>query len=153
MTPRKPGPLCPDCDGAGYLAYPTYERTCEACLGSGNKRKPGPLDVEPETAVRCPLCWAREGVRCFEAESYRSRQAARRPRPRRPRARGGEEVRAEVEQSNGTYLVEDHGEPECGKDFCDSCGDCLACFEDGCPQTDGGEHRWVVYYYPPSERP
>lgn len=34
--------------------------------------------------------------------------------------------------------------PVCGKDFCDSCGDCLACYaEDLCPQY--GEHHWVYY--------
>jgi len=33
--------------------------------------------------------------------------------------------------------------PICGEDFCDSCGDCLACYGgDWCPE---GGHTWVVY--------
>jgi hypothetical protein len=28
--------------------------------------------------------------------------------------------------------------PECGKDFCDTCGDCLACFECDCAW-------WILY--------
>lgn len=40
-------------------------------------------------------------------------------------------------------LREEEAEPVCGEDFCDSCGDCLACYwEDSCR---GGEHFWVVY--------
>jgi hypothetical protein len=36
-------------------------------------------------------------------------------------------------------------EPECGEDFCDQCGDCLACYS-GDPCYDGGDgHTWVVY--------
>ena len=35
-------------------------------------------------------------------------------------------------------------EPECGVDFCDRCGDCLACYgDDTC--RHGGQHRWVIY--------
>ena len=34
--------------------------------------------------------------------------------------------------------------PECGEDFCDSCGDCLSCYgDDDC--RDGGTHFWVEY--------
>lgn len=34
--------------------------------------------------------------------------------------------------------------PICGVDFCDSCGDCLACYDsDPCPTRDN--HQWVVY--------
>jgi hypothetical protein len=33
--------------------------------------------------------------------------------------------------------------PICGEDFCDLCGDCLACYSgDPCPE---GGHSWVVY--------
>jgi hypothetical protein len=36
--------------------------------------------------------------------------------------------------------------PQCGQDFCDSCGDCLDCFrEDGCAGVEGRQHAWVVY--------
>ena len=36
--------------------------------------------------------------------------------------------------------------PVCGKDCCDECGDCLAChWEDECPYTPDGKHRWVQY--------
>ncbi len=41
----------------------------------------------------------------------------------------------------------DNAEQECGKDFCDQCGDCLACYPDEC--WDGGEYRgnhlWIHY--------
>lgn len=38
-------------------------------------------------------------------------------------------------------------EPECGKNFCDSCGDCLHCYPGECIDRSGetGEHRWVQY--------
>jgi hypothetical protein len=37
-------------------------------------------------------------------------------------------------------------QPECGVDFCDSCGDCLVCnIEDPCHESESGEHFWVVY--------
>jgi len=34
--------------------------------------------------------------------------------------------------------------PVCGEDFCDSCGDCLACSWGDCGGNDGEEHFWVV---------
>jgi hypothetical protein len=35
--------------------------------------------------------------------------------------------------------------PVCGEDFCDTCGDCLACFgEDKCLFEPDGRHIWVV---------
>jgi len=41
-------------------------------------------------------------------------------------------------------LRTEEAEPVCGEDFCDSCGDCLACY--GCdPCFDGGDHFWVEY--------
>ena len=45
----------------------------------------------------------------------------------------------------GRILIrEENAEPVCGKDFCDDCGDCLACYiEDPC--YDGSVHRWVEY--------
>ena len=34
--------------------------------------------------------------------------------------------------------------PECGLDFCDACGDCLACYgDDPCTGADDGVHMWV----------
>ena len=43
----------------------------------------------------------------------------------------------------------DDAEPECGKHFCDICGDCLACYwEDPCNGIAGEEHLWVVYESP-----
>jgi hypothetical protein len=40
--------------------------------------------------------------------------------------------------------------PACGKDFCDTCGDCLNCYAgDGCVVGDqwvvGEPYQWVVY--------
>ena len=45
----------------------------------------------------------------------------------------------------GITRVEDR-EPECGKDFCDTCGDCLACYGgDPCSKSKDGKHLWVIY--------
>lgn len=33
-------------------------------------------------------------------------------------------------------------EPICGEDFCEDCGDCLACYNWGCITGDGC--RWVI---------
>lgn len=53
-------------------------------------------------------------------------------------------MRADVEQPDGTYRSEERGEPECGRDACDTCGDCLVCYaSDEC--RDEGAHRWVIY--------
>jgi hypothetical protein len=42
---------------------------------------------------------------------------------------------------NGTKLLRTEiAEPECGKDFCDNCGDCLACDSNYCQDCS-----WVVY--------
>ncbi len=36
--------------------------------------------------------------------------------------------------------------PKCGEDFCDACGDCLACCgEDPCFFTKDHNHFWVIY--------
>jgi hypothetical protein len=32
--------------------------------------------------------------------------------------------------------------PECGEDFCDTCGDCLSCFPGEC--FEGKQHVWVI---------
>lgn len=48
--------------------------------------------------------------------------------------------------NTGVFLRLEQGEPVCGKDFCDSCGDCLSCYwEDPCYGNDSGEHFWVEY--------
>lgn len=57
-------------------------------------------------------------------------------------------MRVEItdDRTNLTIRVE-QAEPECGQDFCDKCGDCLACYGYG-PCRDGHEdtgHRWVKY--------
>lgn len=39
----------------------------------------------------------------------------------------------------------EEAEPECGDDFCEDCGDCLACYGDEpCSFSDSGRHRWIV---------
>jgi len=44
-----------------------------------------------------------------------------------------------------TIRIED-AVPECGEDFCDTCGDCLDCYaEDRCCHNEDGEHMWVEY--------
>ena len=42
------------------------------------------------------------------------------------------------------FLRVEDATPVCGQDFCDACGDCLACYgSDPCPYGD--EHFWVEY--------
>lgn len=48
-----------------------------------------------------------------------------------------------IADQQGHIIGREEATPECSIDFCDNCGDCLACqIEDRCP---GGEHRWVRY--------
>ena len=43
-------------------------------------------------------------------------------------------------------LKVEEAEPECGEDFCDTCGDCLRCYGgEACYVAADGEHWWVVY--------
>lgn len=48
---------------------------------------------------------------------------------------------AEIEQVDGTYVSVEAGDPVCGQDFCDRCGDCLDCYSDYCELGC----RWVLY--------
>ena len=54
-------------------------------------------------------------------------------------------MRREFYDHHGKELIKiDNAKPECDKDFCDTCGDCLSCY--GCdPCFDDGEHQWVIY--------
>lgn len=37
-------------------------------------------------------------------------------------------------------------EPICGRDMCDTCGDCLHCYGDEpCAVAKSGHHAWYVY--------
>ena len=47
------------------------------------------------------------------------------------------------DQRGETLIRKEEADPTCGKDFCDRCGDCLACF--GCGCIEGGECFWVKY--------
>ena len=48
-----------------------------------------------------------------------------------------------------TLLREVEAVPSCGEDFCDRCGDCLACYRNGCYSggkwTLGVACSWVLY--------
>lgn len=61
-------------------------------------------------------------------------------------------MKAEItDRPGGALDVEVEATPICGTDFCDRCGDCLACYaEFGCYGGRAGEPdpsgcRWVVY--------
>ena len=44
-----------------------------------------------------------------------------------------------------TLLRKEEDTPVCGVDFCDTCGDCLACcIEDDCIDARNEGHFWVV---------
>ncbi len=55
-------------------------------------------------------------------------------------------MNARVEQADGTFRDEERT-PICGQDFCDTCGDCLACNGgDECyPGHAAGDHVWMIY--------
>ena len=56
-------------------------------------------------------------------------------------------MQREIWDYEGKKLLRvEEAEPECGKNFCDTCGDCLACYESD-PCIDGN-HRWIVYVDP-----
>lgn len=47
---------------------------------------------------------------------------------------------------NGSTLIRtEEATPKCGEDFCDACGDCLACYGDDECMGTGKEHFWVQY--------
>lgn len=51
-----------------------------------------------------------------------------------------------VEKPDKTYEWMEMGEPECGEDFCDGCGDCLDCQYHGPAEWDNGQSsHWVIY--------
>ena len=53
---------------------------------------------------------------------------------------------AHVEQPDHTFVREIGWTPICGVHFCDTCGDCLSCFEsDDCGDVPGQSHVWVLY--------
>lgn len=55
-------------------------------------------------------------------------------------------MKVQIEQADGAFILEER-EPNCGEDFCDRCGDCLACSDETCWNggRDNGSHRWVIY--------
>ena len=48
------------------------------------------------------------------------------------------------------HLATAEVEPECGEDFCDTCGDCLKCYGGDICSSELG-HYWV--FYAPREGP
>jgi hypothetical protein len=57
---------------------------------------------------------------------------------------------AEVEKPDGSWERREMGDPVCHEDFCDGCGNCLACQRhddaDWCPDQVS---RWVIYLTSP----
>lgn len=53
-------------------------------------------------------------------------------------------MQARVEQEDGTYKEMEMGNPICGEDFCDGCGDCLDCQVHSSEDWCGGS-SWVIY--------
>ena len=46
-------------------------------------------------------------------------------------------------KEGGQFLRTEEAMPECGEDFCDLCGDCLACYYGQyCPETSDNQHIW-----------
>jgi len=58
----------------------------------------------------------------------------------------------EVYDHTGKFIRRRGGEPICGVDFCDRCGDCLHCYGgDPCHRNNSGKHRWVKFDEPPAD--
>jgi len=54
---------------------------------------------------------------------------------------------ANVEKRDGSFEQQDR-EPECNKDFCERCGDCLVCYGgEPCAESQGDKHVWVIYLH------
>ena len=53
-------------------------------------------------------------------------------------------MKASVEKPDGTYVKKEMGDPVCGEDFCDGCGDCLDCQWHGKEEWCSGSF-WVIY--------
>lgn len=55
-------------------------------------------------------------------------------------------MNAAVEKADGTYEVREMGDPVCGEDFCDDCGDCIACqWHDTSEYCNCPHSTWVIY--------
>jgi len=51
-----------------------------------------------------------------------------------------------ADAATGKRIRDEDVEPECGRDFCDACGDCLVCYGgDECLSTSNGEHTFIRY--------
>ena len=57
-------------------------------------------------------------------------------------------MNAHIERPDGTFEIKEMGNPICGQDFCDTCGDCLACYRDYC----FGGCKWVIYLNDPKNK-
>jgi len=53
------------------------------------------------------------------------------------------------DRDTGKWVRDAEGDPECGKDFCDECGDCLECYHG---DTCEGGCAWVRYADNPPEQ-
>lgn len=55
-------------------------------------------------------------------------------------------MKKHIYNEEGTRLIRtEEDEPVCGRDYCDTCGDCLACYDPDSPCIDERGHTWVVY--------
>jgi hypothetical protein len=53
-------------------------------------------------------------------------------------------IQQAIYTTKGRFLRYEMAEPECGKDFCENCGDCLVCYWDEGLCYDGSPHSWRV---------
>ena len=61
---------------------------------------------------------------------------------------------AQVEQEDKTFVDMDIGDPICGRDFCDICGECLSCHPEPVEIEDDicCAHMWIIYLSDEDER-
>lgn len=54
-------------------------------------------------------------------------------------------MKCRIEDKSGKFLRYEEVEPNCGEDFCDSCGDCLSCYAgDDCLENERGDHLFIL---------
>lgn len=58
-------------------------------------------------------------------------------------------MRVEVRTLDDVIVAVADRKPECGEDFCDTCGDCLSCYGSECT---GHAPLWILYVDEDAER-
>lgn len=116
----------------------------EAYLQDRDGRK-GTLvtNTPPEQHFQCHKCRARTPSIYWAPNSTCPKCGANRSRM----------IRHTYDHAGLILIRKERADPNCGEDFCNNCGDCLACYrEDPCGNPNS-THFWVKYGEDPKEAP